>query len=207
MVESCYILLLAGTTAVIAVLCESCTKLVIANVGDSRAIICRRDSDNKIKVVLSSADHNLDRLDEVERILAANGMIVERNGGIKRVIPNPKEFSEDDIIKQKLALNMSRSLGHTILSNYGVCSQPEFFSTIIQNDDILILASDGLWELMENNEVADFVCNYNDLQQACREISREVANRCKLIHRKSDNLTIIVVQFTITPLQPNITST
>jgi hypothetical protein len=77
---------------------------------------------------------------------------------------------------EKLALNMSRALGHLVLSHYGVSWQPEFTVTPLHNNDILVLASDGLvyvylyvsviliylffyqWEVMDNEAVARTTC-------------------------------------------------
>ena len=48
------------------------------------------------------------------------GIISEGRSGTLRVTPNRKDYPESQIIKLKLALNMTRSLGHPILSRYGV---------------------------------------------------------------------------------------
>jgi len=80
-----------------------------------------------------------------------------------------------------------------------VSAEPEFSSIKIENGDTLILASDGLWEIMESTEVATFAGRYLDPQQASRDISREVANKCKVLGKKSDNLTIVIVIFNVVP--------
>jgi len=172
--------------------------LIVANIGDSRAIVCRKDS----KVVFSSKDHKLERSDELERISCLKGVVVEKPLGVKRITPSREEFSEEVISKRRYALNMSRSLGHVILARYGVSADPEFDSVEIENGDILILASDGLWEVMENLEVAQFLNNYfaipSDLLdpfQICKDIYKEVAQRSKIMGRKEDNTTIVIVQF------------
>jgi len=72
----------------------------------------------------------------------------------------------------------------------------------IKQDDILILASDGLWDVMSNNEVAYFVHNlenYWDPQQICSKLYKEISNRCKLMERKEDNVTLVIVPFTMLP--------
>lgn len=77
-------------------------------------------------MVFSSVDHNLERQDEIERIGKSNGVIVERLY-VKRVTPSRDEFSEEAITKQRLALNMSRSLGHVTLGRFGVQLDIFFF--------------------------------------------------------------------------------
>ena len=51
-------------------------------------------------------------------------------------------------------LAMSRSFGDKIGASVGIISEPEIIEYNINQDDLFfILASDGLWEFMDNNEV------------------------------------------------------
>lgn len=43
-------------------------KLYVANVGDSRALLCRTDSDGVLRVVQLSVDHDLHNEDELLRL-------------------------------------------------------------------------------------------------------------------------------------------
>ena len=53
-------------------------------------------------------------------------------------------------------LAMSRSLGDTCGKRAGVSSAPEVFTGTLQpgSDCFLVIASDGLWEFMSNQEVS-----------------------------------------------------
>ena len=52
-------------------------------------------------------------------------------------------------------LAMSRSLGDYVAQSVGVTPEPEILEYEISQDDLfLILASDGIWEFMPNEEVA-----------------------------------------------------
>lgn len=62
-----------GSTAVVAVICSS--HIIIANCGDSRAVLCR----GKLPVALS-VDHKPNREDEYARIEAAGGKVIQWNG-------------------------------------------------------------------------------------------------------------------------------
>ncbi|XP_073969049.1 TGF-beta-activated kinase 1 and MAP3K7-binding protein 1-like isoform X2 [Rhodnius prolixus] len=55
-----------GTTAVVALIVG--TRLYVANVGDSRALLCKTDKHGVHKVVQVSADHNLTNEDEILRL-------------------------------------------------------------------------------------------------------------------------------------------
>ena len=51
-------------------------------------------------------------------------------------------------------LAMSRSIGDKLLTKAGVISTPEFIEyDITQNDQVLIIASDGVWEFLSNEDI------------------------------------------------------
>lgn len=56
----------AGTSAAIVLICNN--KLYIANVGDSRALLCKTDSNQVLRVVQLSVDHDLSNEDELLRL-------------------------------------------------------------------------------------------------------------------------------------------
>lgn len=120
-----------GSTAVVAVVCPS--HIIIANCGDSRAVLCR----GKQPIPLS-VDHKPNREDEYARIEAQGGKVIQWNG--YRVFG---------------VLAMSRSIGDRYLKPW-IIPEPEV--TIVpraREDECLILASDGLWDVMSNEEVCD----------------------------------------------------
>ncbi|RLM98747.1 putative protein phosphatase 2C 53 [Panicum miliaceum] len=120
-----------GSTAVVAVICSS--HIIVANCGDSRAVLCR----GKQPLALS-VDHKPNREDEYARIEAQGGKVIQWNG--YRVLG---------------VLAMSRSIGDRYLKPY-IIPVPEV--TIVaraKDDECLILASDGLWDVMSNEEICD----------------------------------------------------
>lgn len=120
-----------GSTAVVAIVCP--THIIVANCGDSRAVLCRGKAPMPLSV-----DHKPDRKDEWERIEAADGKVIQWNG--YRVFG---------------VLAMSRSIGDRYLKPW-IIPDPEV--TIVQrakDDDCLILASDGLWDVLSNEEACD----------------------------------------------------
>ncbi|KQK04583.1 hypothetical protein BRADI_2g14420v3 [Brachypodium distachyon] len=120
-----------GSTAVVAVVCSS--HVVVANCGDSRAVLCR----GKEPVPLS-LDHKPNREDEYARIEALGGKVIQWNG--YRVLG---------------VLAMSRSIGDRYLKPY-IIPVPEV--TVVaraRDDECLVLASDGLWDVLSNEEVCD----------------------------------------------------
>ncbi|CAL4956038.1 unnamed protein product [Urochloa decumbens] len=117
-----------GSTAVVAVICSS--HIIVSNCGDSRAVLCR----GKQPVPLS-VDHKPNREDEYARIEAEGGKVIQWNG--YRVFG---------------VLAMSRSIGDRYLKPW-IIPVPEV--TIVpraKDDECLILASDGLWDVLTNEE-------------------------------------------------------
>lgn len=120
-----------GSTAVVAVV-GSC-QIIIANCGDSRAVLSRGG-----QAIALSVDHKPNREDEMERIEAAGGRVICWNG--YRVFG---------------VLAMSRAIGDRYLKPY-VISEPEVKCiSRTEDDDCLILASDGLWDVLTNEEVCE----------------------------------------------------
>ncbi|KAF0924299.1 hypothetical protein E2562_009999 [Oryza meyeriana var. granulata] len=117
-----------GSTAVVALVCSS--HVVVANCGDSRIVLCR----GKEPLALS-IDHKPDRKDERARIEAQGGKVIQWNG-----------------YRVSGILAMSRSIGDRYLKPF-VIPKPEV--TVVpraKDDDCLILASDGLWDVVSNEE-------------------------------------------------------
>lgn len=56
---------------------------------------------------------------------------------------------------------MTRSIGDMAATSVGVTAKPEItvFENLTQNDKILVLASDGLWDRFSNNEIMSIIVN------------------------------------------------
>ncbi|KVI05921.1 probable protein phosphatase 2C 6 [Cynara cardunculus var. scolymus] len=120
-----------GSTAVVALICSS--HIIIANCGDSRAVLYR----GKEAMALSN-DHKPNREDEYARIEAAGGKVIQWNG--HRVFG---------------VLAMSRSIGDRYLKPW-IIPEPEVtFTARAREDECLILASDGLWDVISNEEACE----------------------------------------------------
>ncbi|KAK8592582.1 hypothetical protein V6N13_063155 [Hibiscus sabdariffa] len=118
-----------GTTALVLIV--SPCQIIAANCGDSRAVLCRGT-----QTIPLTVDHKPDREDELERITSSGGRIL--NWGCLRV---------------EGILSMSRAIGDHDLKPW-VISVPEVtFMTRTDEDECLILASDGLWDVLSNEEV------------------------------------------------------
>ncbi|KAH0459199.1 hypothetical protein IEQ34_012013 [Dendrobium chrysotoxum] len=156
----------AGSTASTAVLVGD--RLLVANVGDSRAVICR--GGNAIAV---SRDHKPDQTDERQRIEDAGGFVMWagtwRVGGV---------------------LAVSRAFGDRLLKQY-VVAEPEIQEEVVDGSlEFLILASDGLWDVVSNEEAVTMVKPIEDPEQAAKTLLQEASHR-----GSADNITCVIVRF------------
>jgi len=111
-------------------------RIVCSNAGDSRAIVVRRDG----TVVRLSRDHKPGMPDETRRISELGGRVIY--WGRWRV---------------EGLLAVSRSVGDASLKPY-VTAEPEVCEYDIGKDDwFLVLSSDGVWDVMDNEEAAHVV--------------------------------------------------
>ena len=94
---------------------------------------------------------------------------------------------------------MTRSFGDQIASTVGVISEPEvkIYNFEIE-DKFLIIASDGLWEYISNDEIVKIVENYyfeNNCKGAVHKLYNEAHKRWKENDFCIDDITIIIVFF------------
>lgn len=125
-----------GSTAVVAVVNES--NIHVGNAGDSRAVLC---SDG-IAIPLSN-DHTIKNPAEKARVIKAGAFITSR-GRIAKT-------------KDGRSLFPTRSLGDFDLRPV-VKSEPEITSRPRSSEDeFLILATDGVWDALDNQTAVDVV--------------------------------------------------
>lgn len=173
-----------GSTAVVAVVTPD--KIIVANCGDSRAVLCRNG-----KAIPLSNDQKPDRPDELNRIQEAGGRVIYWDG--------PRVSG---------VLAMSRAIGDNYLKPYVICEPEVTITDRTAEDDCLILASDGLWDVVSNDTacgVAGMCLKGNagtengsgngdglNFDQACSDASM-LLTKLALARRSYDNVSVVVV--------------
>jgi serine/threonine protein phosphatase PrpC len=149
----------------------------IMNTGDSRAVMCR----NNIAIPLTR-DHKPDWPDEMCRITKLGGQ-VRQDGDTYRI---------ND-------LSVSRAFGDKESHKY-VTHRPDLYKyKITKKDRFIVIACDGLWDVLSSPEVVNFVLK-NFYDSDMKRINRKI-NAAKLLGEKAiqkkcgDNVTCIVVFF------------
>jgi len=95
-------------------------------------------------------------------------------------------------------LAVSRSLGHKLMANYGVVPTPTVRKmTLRPTDCCLIVASDGIWDVMEPTEAVRHVMSNIDNgmspRQAAEELVRDCISLALDLDGDADNTTAAIV--------------
>ncbi|XP_058073248.1 probable protein phosphatase 2C 52 isoform X2 [Magnolia sinica] len=139
----------SGSTSVVLV--KQGQNLFIGNIGDSRAVLGLRDVNGSMVAVQLTVDLKPDLPGEAERIKRCDGRVfaLQDEPEVHRVwLP----------FEDAPGLAMSRAFGDFCLKDYGVISVPEFSHRILtEMDQFIVLASDGVWDVLSNEEVVGIV--------------------------------------------------
>ncbi|KAG1331563.1 putative protein phosphatase 2C 33 [Cocos nucifera] len=139
----------SGTTAVTLV--KQGEDLVIGNVGDSRAVLGTRDKNDCLIAVQLTVDLKPNLPREAERIRKCRGRVfaLQDEPEVARVwLPN----------SNSPGLAMARAFGDFCLKDFGLISVPEVsYWHITERDEFIVLATDGVWDVLSNKEVVDIV--------------------------------------------------
>eukprot|EP01125_Pyxidicula_operculata_P016643 TRINITY_DN5762_c0_g1_i1.p1 TRINITY_DN5762_c0_g1~~TRINITY_DN5762_c0_g1_i1.p1 ORF type:complete len:355 (-),score=70.39 TRINITY_DN5762_c0_g1_i1:109-1038(-) len=155
-----------GTTALV-VYVDSKERLWVANLGDCRAVLCK-----KFEAIRVTDDHKPSSPGEVTRIRGIGGFIcMGRVNGV---------------------LAVTRSLGD-YENRPSVSAEPEIFGPFDINDkdnQFLILACDGLWDVIEDQEAVDIV-----LHNAANPQDDALCLLNSVKSQSTDNVSVIVLYF------------
>ncbi|XP_066482928.1 protein phosphatase 1G isoform X2 [Tiliqua scincoides] len=185
----------SGTTAVVALIRGK--QLIVANAGDSRCVVSEGG-----KAVDMSYDHKPEDEVELARIKNAGGKVTmdgRVNGG----------------------LNLSRAIGdHFYKRNKNLPPEEQMISalpdikvlTINDDHDFMVIACDGIWNVMSSQEVVDFVQSKITQKSESGElrslssIVEELLDRCLAPDTSGDgtgcdNMTCIIISFKPRPNQ------
>lgn len=174
----------SGCTAVVAVL--KAGRLYVANAGDSRCVVSRGGV-----AVDMSIDHKPEDAEERARIKKAGGKVTcegRVNGG----------------------LNLSRAIGdHTYKRNKKLSLKEQMITSlpdvktidITPQDRFMVLACDGIWNVLSSQDVTDFVEKaLNDGVNKLSSICEQLFDVCLSPDTKGDgtgcdNMTCVIIAF------------
>eukprot|EP01035_Chromulina_nebulosa_P018133 gene18133-23787_t len=164
-------------------------KVTIANVGDCRAVLS--DADGIAKQL--TTDHKPTLPQERARIEASGGFV--HNNRVNGLLAVSRSFGD---LQYKLTEVGNDNFSQLLTprgedeSTQQVISEPEIIEFNIEtNYDFIILASDGLWEVMSNQEAVDYtrrqLRGYRNVELAAKALVNKAKNLGSL-----DNITAVV---------------
>jgi len=141
--------------------------LYTANAGDARAVLCRQG-----RAVRLTYDHKGNDKKEVRRIQEAGGFVL--NNRVNGV------------------LAVTRSLGDSAMKDFVVGTPYTTEVEISDDDEFLIIACDGLWDVVEDQAAVDLIKEAKVAQDAANILLKHA-----LDNFSHDNVTVLVVKFNV----------
>ncbi|CAF2616123.1 unnamed protein product [Rotaria sp. Silwood2] len=162
----------SGSVCIAALISPKSAFLI--NIGDCRGIIISKDG----QILSATKDHKPDVRKEQERIRKAGGHITKPKNSVLRV-------------EDKLA--MTRALGDYSLDKNVIPALPDVIEYPRDSSAAyLIIASDGIWDVMSNEQVASFI-SQRASNTTLDDIISQLFDYC-LQQQSTDNMTIYVVK-------------
>lgn len=105
---------------------------------------------------------------------------------------------------------MSRSIGDEIAHSIGVSENPEIMRFDLRSDDkFIVIASDGVWEFLTNEEIGQIVWPYylqNSPEQAGNAIVRAAAKKWRKHDANIDDITCITIFLEVDNCLPKVSA-
>jgi len=156
--------------------------LYVANAGDSRAVLSRRG-----EAVALSRDHKPMDEDERDRIQKAGGFVQE--GRVNGSLALSRAIGDLEY-KQGKTLSARDQI---------VTAYPELMEqTLREGDEFLVIACDGIWDVMTSQQCIDFVRSRLKSDTPLSIICEQMADECMAPDTKGsgigcDNMSVVIV--------------
>lgn len=199
---------LSGTTSVSVYMVDG--KLYCSNLGDSRAILISETEDGGMAITPLSKDQTPYRKDERDRVrkYGARIMSMDQLDGTEPMHDNWQELTLGEdldvtgdpprIWHPKLNVPgtaFTRSIGDFFAETLGVVADPEIYvHTIGKRDRYIVIASDGVYEFLNNRTVAHTVIESDSPLHACQVLVRDSYEKWLAEEVRTDDITAIVVK-------------
>eukprot|EP00529_Nitzschia_sp_RCC80_P024050 CAMPEP_0113515094 /NCGR_PEP_ID=MMETSP0014_2-20120614/40757_1 /TAXON_ID=2857 /ORGANISM="Nitzschia sp." /LENGTH=450 /DNA_ID=CAMNT_0000411631 /DNA_START=248 /DNA_END=1600 /DNA_ORIENTATION=+ /assembly_acc=CAM_ASM_000159 len=158
--------------------------ILAANVGDSRAVLCRNSTGWEL-----SKDHKPNDPRERERIERSGGQVIWCGETDDYGIP----IEHRGVYRVNGNLALARAVGDRS-EKPAVTAEPDIISVpVLDGEDLFILlATDGLWDVMDSQEAVSFILSLRDAKLSRKRIATQVVEEA-LRRRSFDNVTVVII--------------
>ena len=185
----------AGTTGTAIVIHDDddgVRRMAVGHVGDSRLIrgSVRPDGTEGWIVTARTRDHKPSDPEERARIEKAGGVILLHPRGLTGQVVARVHLSADS----PAGLAVARAIGDGEMKTVGVSAVPSTMCIPLREEDkVLVIASDGLWEHLSDEEVLAFCYRYRaDASLAAKALVLEAARAWYEKGTYRDDITVCV---------------
>jgi len=198
---------LSGTTAV-SITFWGDDLMTVCNVGDSRAVVGVAEGKG-IKAYPLSHDQTPYRKDERIRVKKCGARILslDQIEGLDAIHENWGDVNLGEELDEGgdppriwhpqgeyPGTAFTRSLGDTYAEELGVFAEPEVITRRVSEEDkIVVIASDGVFEFLTNQSVIDMCCKFKDPLEACRAVVAESYELWLQYELRTDDITMIAI--------------
>eukprot|EP00878_Enallax_costatus_P026766 GHUV01028757.1.p1 GENE.GHUV01028757.1~~GHUV01028757.1.p1 ORF type:complete len:339 (+),score=67.78 GHUV01028757.1:166-1182(+) len=188
---ACDRLLECGTTCTLAV--TQGDQVALANVGDTAAALVSLSDDDVVAKFLT-VDHNGRNEQEAQRI-------AKQHGKMARISEDRGYLSIFVGMWAGYELSVTRALGHKNLEAFGVLCEPAVTTFQLRPEDTcLIIASDGVWDVMDSREAANRVMDVVSGGGSAKEAAKQLVQDTVMLAECSpdgdaDNTSAVVLVF------------
>jgi hypothetical protein len=147
--------------------------LYIANVGDCRAVMGSLTPEGKSVARDLSIDQNTDNQSEVKRIqrLHPEDPNVVANSRVKSILRPTRNIGgallKEEVVKEFVANNC---LSEPWRPPYTTAAPEITRCPLVDEDRFVVLASDGLWDLLSSQEVVDLIFEYEEARRSAKTV-------------------------------------
>lgn len=174
----------SGCTCILALYQKVKKQVLAANIGDSRCVISRAGL-----AIDMSFDHKPEDEIELKRIIKAGGFLTD-DGRVKGGLNLSRAFG-DHMYKDNTKLELKDQM---------ITAFPDIkYHNVTDEDEFMILACDGIWNVMTNQEAVDFVRDRLEKDTKISDILEEMFDSCLAPDTSGDgcgcdNMTGMIIQ-------------
>jgi len=170
--------ILGGTTALVVVIMEN--KIIVANAGDCRMVAWKDGDVHRI-----TRDHKPN--DEIEK-----ARIEEQGGEVTSTeLPNGTTMYRVNGI-----LGVARAMGDFSLEPHITCVPDIFQVSTMKEDEYIVIACDGLWDVLQDVEVAQICGAYWKDKKDTEDVEGAACRLRNVAYSRNstDNISVVVIR-------------